>query len=53
MGNAAGDSGPLRLLTAGKKLESKSLKNLDRKVHPIGPTFIMTPSAYMTNITWI
>ena len=53
MGNAADNSSPLIFLAAGKKLESKALKKLDRKGHPPGYTVILTPSAYMTDVAWI
>ena len=53
VGNAACNSGPMILLASGKKLESKALKNLDRKDHPPGHTFTITPIAYMTNMACI
>ena len=53
VGNAAGNSGPLIFHANGKKLESKALKSLDRKDHPPGHTFTITPIAYMTNMACI
>ena len=53
MGNASGNSVPLIFLADGKKLESKAIKNLDRKGRLTGSTVIMTPRYYMTNVAWI
>ncbi len=37
VGNAAGNSGPLIFLAAGKKLENKALKNLDKRATQQAP----------------
>ena len=53
MVNAAGNCGPLIFLDDEKKLESKALKQIDRKGHPPGSTVIILPSAYMNDVAWI
>ena len=52
-GNAAGVSGPWMFLAEGKKLESKSLRNLEENHGATpGSKIYMTPNAYMTNDAW-
>ena len=53
MVNSSGNSGPLIFLAAGKKIDSKALKNLDINSFPPGSTVVMTPTSYVTNVTCI
>ena len=50
IGNAAGSSGPWIFLASGKRMAVKPLQNLEAN---FGSKVIMSPSAYMTDETWM
>ena len=53
VGNAEGCQGPQIYLAAGKSIEAKVLKDLQKNCGaPRHSQVIMTPTAYMTDVAW-